>query len=185
MKFGDMISKLRKKGRLSQEQLAEKIGVTRQTISNWELGETQPNPEQLKLLSKTFNISIDELLGNDIKYILEEKVSNTEKLAGMIINGLKVLGIVIVIFIILNLISILIFGIFKTNSVNYDKSVISLNCGLDGKVYNYLIEYSGDEIIGASGSEFIDNILKDKEFTNSKMMVNYIESYFKDNGGSC
>lgn len=52
MKLGDNIQKLRKDLKLSQEQLAEKIDVTRQTISNWELGETSPNPEQLKLLSK-------------------------------------------------------------------------------------------------------------------------------------
>ena len=52
MKLGDNISKLRKKKGLSQEELGERIGVTRQTISNWELGETGPNPDQLKLLSK-------------------------------------------------------------------------------------------------------------------------------------
>ncbi len=59
MKLGENIFKLRKEYNLSQEQLAEKINVTRQTISNWELGETAPNPEQLKLLSKELNISID------------------------------------------------------------------------------------------------------------------------------
>lgn len=60
--LGDNILKLRKSKGLSQEKLGEQIGVTRQTISNWELGETTPNPEQLKLLSKELNISIDELL---------------------------------------------------------------------------------------------------------------------------
>ena len=65
MKLGENISILRKKNGLSQEKLAEKINVSRQTISNWELGETAPNPEQLILLSKSFNKSIDELVGND------------------------------------------------------------------------------------------------------------------------
>ena len=46
--------------------MGEKVNVTRQTISNWELGETFPNPEQLKLLSKIFQVSIDELLDNEI-----------------------------------------------------------------------------------------------------------------------
>ena len=90
MKLGENIFKLRKEYNLSQEQLAEKINVTRQTISNWELGETAPNPEQLKLLSKELNISIDELLNNDIKQVLVEKVSNTEKLAKIIIKILKI-----------------------------------------------------------------------------------------------
>ena len=67
MQLGNNIQTLRKKKGLSQEKLAEKINVTRQTISNWELGETAPNPEQLILLSKEFDISIDELVGNDTK----------------------------------------------------------------------------------------------------------------------
>lgn len=58
------------------------------------LGETAPNPEQLKLLSKTFNISVDELIDNDNKNIIEAKISNTEKLAGIIIKILKVIGII-------------------------------------------------------------------------------------------
>ena len=70
MKLGDNIQKLRKDLKLSQEQLAEKIDFTRQTISNWELGETSPNPEQLKLLSKALNVSIDELLNNDVPEVL-------------------------------------------------------------------------------------------------------------------
>ena len=67
MQLGNNIQNLRKRKGLSQEKLAEKINVTRQTISNWELGETAPNPEQLILLSKEFDISIDELVGNDAK----------------------------------------------------------------------------------------------------------------------
>ena len=70
MSLGNKILELRKKKGLSQEELGEKVNVTRQTISNWELGETSPNPEQLKLLSKELNISIDELLDNDITNVL-------------------------------------------------------------------------------------------------------------------
>ena len=86
MLLGSKILELRRKQGLSQEQLGEKVNVTRQTISNWELGETAPNPEQLKLLSKALNISIDELLDNDVKNVLVERVNNTERLAGIIIK---------------------------------------------------------------------------------------------------
>ena len=96
MKLGEKILELRKKNGFSQEQLGEKINVTRQTISNWELGETSPNPEQLKLLSKVLNVSIDELLDNDIQSVLVEKVSNTEKLAGLVLKVLKWLGIIFI-----------------------------------------------------------------------------------------
>ena len=85
MEIGNKILELRKKNNLSQEALAEKIGVTRQTISKWELGETAPDIKQAKELSKVFNVSLDELTDNDIKNVLEAKVSNTEKLAGIII----------------------------------------------------------------------------------------------------
>ena len=87
--LGENILKLRKKIGLSQEQLGEQVNVTRQTISHWELNETAPNPQQLKLLSKTLHVSVDELLDNEMKSISEEKIGNTEKPAGIIIKILK------------------------------------------------------------------------------------------------
>ena len=77
MNLGNKISSLRKKNSLSQEELAEKVGVTRQTISKWELEETTPDINQAKMLSKIFKVSLDELCNNDINNILVEKVSNT------------------------------------------------------------------------------------------------------------
>jgi len=85
MTFGKKIFELRKERGLSQEQLGEKIQVTRQTISNWELNETTPNLEQLKKISKVLNISIDELLDNDIslkKDIEKDKINKIRKLEG-------------------------------------------------------------------------------------------------------
>ena len=112
MNLGDKILQLRKKSGLSQEQLGEKVDVTRQTISNWELGETAPNPEQLKKMSKAFNVSIDEILDNDSKDFLMNKISNTEKLAGIIIKILKVIGIVIAVYIIFMIIAVIGLGVF-------------------------------------------------------------------------
>ena len=66
MELKDNIYNLRKSKKISQEDLAEKVEVTRQTISNWELGSTSPNPKQLILLSKALCVSVDELLGNEI-----------------------------------------------------------------------------------------------------------------------
>ncbi len=61
--LGENIVKFRKKAKLSQEELAEFMGCARQTISNWELGETSPTAEQVIELSKIFKVSSDELLG--------------------------------------------------------------------------------------------------------------------------
>ena len=64
MNIGQNILNLRKGANLSQEQLAEKMEVTRQTISNWELNESSPDLKQAKELSKIFNVSLDNLAGD-------------------------------------------------------------------------------------------------------------------------
>ena len=67
----DVIFELRTKNSMSQEQLAEKVYVTRQAVSRWETGETLPNTETLKLLSKLFDVSINTLLGSPRKLICQ------------------------------------------------------------------------------------------------------------------
>ena len=64
METKDIILDLRTKKGLSQEELAEKVFVTRQAVSRWENDETIPNTETLKLLSKFFDVSINTLLGS-------------------------------------------------------------------------------------------------------------------------
>ena len=64
MSTKDVIYELRVKKGLSQDELAEKVFVTRQAVSRWETGETVPNTETLKLLSKLFDVSINTLLGS-------------------------------------------------------------------------------------------------------------------------
>ena len=59
MSLGNNIFELRKKERISQEKLGERVGVTRQTVSNWELDQTVPDANQLLALSKALNTSID------------------------------------------------------------------------------------------------------------------------------
>lgn len=63
MKFGEKLLNLRKINGMSQEELADKLNVTRQTISKWELDQTVPDMNKLIDISKIFNISIDELTG--------------------------------------------------------------------------------------------------------------------------
>lgn len=63
METREIILELRTQKGLSQEELAEKVMVTRQAVSRWENGETIPNTETLKLLSKEFDVSINTLLG--------------------------------------------------------------------------------------------------------------------------
>jgi len=67
----DVIYQLRTKNGLSQDELAEKVFVTRQAVSRWENGDTVPNTETLKLLSKLFDVSINTLLGSPRQLICQ------------------------------------------------------------------------------------------------------------------
>lgn len=71
METKDIIFQLRTKSGLTQDELAEKIFVTRQAVSRWETGETMPNTETLKVLSKLFDVSINTLLGFPRKLICQ------------------------------------------------------------------------------------------------------------------
>ena len=62
MNTKDVIHQLRTKRQMSQDELAEKVFVTRQAVSRWETGETVPNTETLKLLSNLFDVSINTRL---------------------------------------------------------------------------------------------------------------------------
>ena len=124
MELGKQIYELRKKANLSQEQLAEKVGVSRQTISKWELGETAPDIKQAQVLSQVFGVSLDELTENDTKEVIYEKVSNTEKLAGLIIKIIKIWGIIILACLIIAVIGIILFGyVREEGSVEFENNV--------------------------------------------------------------
>ena len=64
METKDVLRMLREKKHLTQDQLAERVMVTRQAVSRWETGETQPNTDTLKILSNVFDVSINTLLGS-------------------------------------------------------------------------------------------------------------------------
>ena len=66
-----VILELRTQKGMSQDELAEKVFVSRQAVSRWENGETVPNTETLKLLSKVFDVSINTLLGSPRKLICQ------------------------------------------------------------------------------------------------------------------
>lgn len=71
METRDIIKKLREKNGLTQEQMAERLMISRQAVSRWENGETQPDTESLKLLSKEFDVSINTLLGTPRQLICQ------------------------------------------------------------------------------------------------------------------
>ncbi len=102
MDLGRKIIEMRKNKKLSQEQLAEKLNVSRQTISNWENGKFYPDIDALVKISKCFNISLDDLLSYDDKVLdyLKDSTdvvkSNKKLLYAIILNILVIILFVIV-----------------------------------------------------------------------------------------
>ena len=126
MSLGDNILNYRKKSGLSQEKLGEKVDVTRQTISNWELNQTAPNPDQLKLLSKALNVSVDNLIENDLQNVVLSKVKIPEKQTKTIKKILKGLLIVFIIFLIIDVISLIVCFTKKIGPFEENKSKSNL-----------------------------------------------------------
>ena len=77
MKFEEKLIILRKQNLLSQEGLAEKLDVTRQTVSKWELGQSRPDMDKLTLMSKLFDVSIDTLTNDEV--FLDDKKEEVRK----------------------------------------------------------------------------------------------------------
>ena len=77
MELGNQIKKYRSELQISQEQLADRIYVSRQTISNWVNEKSYPDVNSLVLLSEVFQTSIDYLIKGDIE-IMKEKINEQE-----------------------------------------------------------------------------------------------------------
>ena len=186
MEIGKKIMELRKKNGLSQEELAEKIGVARQTISKWELGETSPDLKQAKELSKIFNVSLDELADNDIKDILIEKTSNTEKLSGIILKLIKFMIIFIIVAPILLITLRIVFkNIYEHNSGRLMNT--SISCTLHDKSYSYEFVYyeNNGQIKEAGGDGYLANITGVNNYSDAYQALDIIDAYVNNNGGTC
>ena len=114
MNFNEKLIELRKSKGLSQDELGQKLGVSRQTISKWELAQSYPDFQRLILISDYFGLSLDALVKDiDMQEVrdksLNEKqistiyddVQNAKSTISTIVNGLCVFGIVSVVFFLL------------------------------------------------------------------------------------
>lgn len=96
------------------------------------------------------------------------------------------MGIIFVVGFAITIFVNIMFGAKKDSMTIKENQTVLLNCQLNSEKYTYLIEHDKDDnIIDASGSDYIINVVKDKQFSKAKILVKYIESYFEDNGGKC
>ena len=120
MTFGEKLKKARTEAQLTQEELAEKLFVSRTAISKWESDRGYPNIESLKAIAKFFSVTVDELLSNDeVLTIAEEDSKQKEKYFRNLVYGLLDLCMVLLLF--------LPFFAEKTDVIIQSVSLISLD----------------------------------------------------------
>ena len=152
MEFGEKIQKLRNEKKWTQEQLAEKLYVSRTAVSKWESGKGYPNIDSLKDIAKLFNKTIDELLSSEEIIDIAKKENTTNiKRTNNLIYGL--LDIISILFIFLPLYA------QKTESFVYSVSLMSTNDISNIIKISYIVILSILSLIGIAELilNFIDN----------------------------
>ena len=182
MEIANKIQKLRKKVNMSQEELSNKVGVTRQTISNWETGISAPDIKQAKELAKVFNVTLDELVGNEIHDTLIKKTTNIEKLAGITIRFIEILIFLIVV----SIISIIFFAnYFRTKPVG--QSIVTY-CKLNDDINYYQVKFdnNGNVLSVDSDGNYLNAInINIEEYKKPEDLLKFIEDTIKSKGGEC
>ena len=77
--IGEKIAELRKQNNMSQEELAEKLGISRQSVSKWESGQSLPDIEKLPVLSDLFHVSIDYLVKDNTLPVIQPAAAEAEE----------------------------------------------------------------------------------------------------------
>lgn len=160
MEISTQIKKYRNEMKFSQEELAEKIYVTRQTISNWENEKSYPDIHSLLLLSSLFNVSLDQLIKGDIE-IMKKEINKAEVAEfnwfSKIFSVLFIISIIVFVPLLafLRIYGAIIWAIFYLITLGFGIKVEKL------KKKNELHTYK--EIVAFSEGKCLDEIQKQRE----------------------
>lgn len=126
MKFNEKLIELRKQQGLSQDELGNKINVSRQSISKWESGQANPEIENVKELSKVLNVSVEYLLNDESEKINKEKeVEDKAKLPKVKKIIFRIILVILTIYLLISaykFVILLIYGIRANDILDYGKS---------------------------------------------------------------
>jgi len=162
MNIGEKLIKLRKEKNISQEKLSEMIGVTRQTLSNWESDITSPDLKQTKKISEIFNVSLDELTGN------KQKLFKTKLSIKQIVY---ILGLILILTVSIILLT------KKDYTRKYQTEIycrlndenITLSIEMDENK-KYIIHYSGNQSDDLNAGNTLDEAFKVLETTKETLI---------------
>ena len=196
MNLGKKIVKLRKDNKMSQEEFAETLNVTRQTVSNWENSKNYPDIETLILISDKFNISLDILLKGD-----KEMIKNIDNK----IKKNKTLKFTIIFLLIIIIVSISFIFLLNNQTIDYfdedisDKPGVLLGCTYKDEFIDYHIIYNKKtnkpNPKGASYSVGISKEIRSlsnriysintSEFDSVDELAKYVVSIYEKVGANC
>ena len=125
MSISKKIEELRTEANMTQEELANKLNISPQAVSNWERGENLPALQNLKLLSKHFSVSVDELVKSDEQLESELKIKKQKKTQNLIsFTAMLVSGIILLAF--------SLFMYLKNDTVSWFTLIVGLFLVIDG-----------------------------------------------------
>ena len=164
MELGKNIVKLRKDNNLTQDELAEKLFVTRQTISNWETCKNYPDLETIVKISDEFNIPLDELLKEDKKLLKE--IDNNVKGAKKYQNIIKFIAVILCLLLFICYKAVMLYK-YQYNEIEFDTN----------KIFNETItidrnsEYNGKRIYldRISFADYFENYVDVRNEYNTKV----------------
>ena len=175
MELGNLILKHRKQRNMSQEDLAKEVGVTRQTISKWELNETSPDLKQAIKLAEIFDIDFNKIINDEKieKCIIKDRIK----------NYILVLILSIIVIVVVSLIAIF----FYNYGYNKNHSTVYIVCNLNEKQYQYAITFDDtNDVIQYDGDKYINDIAYEKGKRKKAIdVLTDVNNHFKEEGGYC
>lgn len=202
--LGENIKSLRKQKGYSQEMVAEKLNIVRQTISKWEKGYSVPDAEMLERIAELFEVSVGDLLGKGVPEQqnppeLGEVVQQLAFLNDQLVQQSrarrrtwKIIGVILVSivgFVLAAVIACVM--LFSVRSISHEMTddtriTFEVLCTLDGEEYLYTIVCDEQyQILEAGGDAWIANHVQAEQYDDANILMARIEDYFEDRGGTC
>ena len=201
MMLGDNIKTLRKQRGLSQEMLAQQLGVVRQTVSKWEKGLSVPDAELLNRLSELWEVPVSTLLGSQVPETLPDSMTRqdeiaqqlailNEQLAGQAVRRRQHRRWAVLCLTLALLAAVFLYmgGVLLYRSLTETPPVLTRTavvCELNGETYRYEIIYDQNfQIREAGGDAWLANHVMTDAYDDANMLLAQIEDYFVDRGGT-
>jgi len=177
MSLGEKILYYRKRKSWSQEKLAENLNVSRQSVSKWELNQSMPEIESIKTLSQLFEVSIDDLLNEEVATYenVNAPYENNNNFSQWIKKHFHYLGYILIIWGIFGILQLSIFAPTFSKFKTHNDSIINYSTDFNDNISSEFDQISSDIEVDGSSLSFtnqgFDDIMKTTENTMSFIVL--------------